>query len=50
MTISQLEKLLKKIREEHGDIRVTIDSMSHTFPPDLAVRNAGKEKVLVLNS
>lgn len=50
MTISDLIARLKEIRKQHGDIQVRIDSLSHTWTPDMAVRERAGEKVLVLNS
>lgn len=50
MKISELEEVLKRIREREGDLTVRVDSMSHSFSPDLAVRERNGQKILVLNS
>ncbi len=49
MKISELIKQLEVVQKNEGDIKVVIDSLSHAFPPDLAVRTRD-ERVLVLNS
>lgn len=50
MKISDLIQALERIKANNGDLPVRIDTISHTFPPDLAVRERGDGKVLVLNS
>lgn len=50
MKISQLIEQLKKLQEEHGDIPVRTESLSHIWPPDLRVKGTDKNKVLILNS
>lgn len=51
MTISQLVKELQEKQQEHGDIEVVCLTLTHAFPPDLAVRKGTDDrKRLVLNS
>jgi hypothetical protein len=58
MKISALIIKLESLKTQHGDIDVFCDSLSHSFPPDLAVRkrpfivgdDIQDRKVVVLNS
>lgn len=51
MKISELEALLARLREAHGDINVVWESLERRWSPDPAVRNtAAGEKIVVLNS
>lgn len=51
MKISELIEKLQKVKEEHGDINVYTQSLSH-WPPELDVRNCEKppeQRWLLLN-
>lgn len=51
MMIDDLLVILEQQKKDHGgEVRVTIDSLSHTWPPDSVIRVRHGEKVLVLNS
>lgn len=48
--INDLIRTLEDLCRKHGDIVVVCDTLTHSFPPDPAVRERGEKKVLVLNS
>ncbi len=51
MNTSELIRLLTESLEEHGDLDVFWESMTHLWPPDPAVRTtAGGTKILMLNT
>lgn len=50
MKISELIKKLEKLQKEHGDIEAKVQTLSHTWDPDITVRKyPGGERYLVLN-
>ncbi len=42
MKISQLIAALSKIKDEHGDLNVYTQSLSHVWDPELTLRKDGK--------
>lgn len=52
MRLSDLIKELSKLKEKHGDIEVLTQTLSHRWPPDLAVRKERGSDVeyVLLNS
>lgn len=49
MTISELIKKLKQLRERHGDIEVVCQTLTHKWPPDPVVRESGETKYILLD-
>lgn len=50
MKISKLIAELEKLKKKHGDIEAKVQTMTHTFDPDITVRTYPHgEKYLVLN-
>jgi hypothetical protein len=49
MTITELIAELQRLLELHGDLPCRVDTLSHTFPPDLVVRKRPSGQVLILN-
>lgn len=52
MKISELIEKLQKVKEEHGDLDVYTQSLSHMWSPSLDVRNREKppeQRWLLLN-
>ena len=50
MKISELVEKLKKLQEEHGDIKVVVQSLSHAWAPEPEVRPfSGKPEYVLLN-
>jgi hypothetical protein len=49
-TISELILELQGIMNEHGDLPVRCDTLTHSFRPDLVVRTRDGTKILILNS
>ena len=49
MKISELVKMLEKLKEKHGDLDVWTETLSHRWAPDPDVRNSGDRKFVVLN-
>ena len=50
MKISDLIKELKRLKDEHGDIRVVTQTLTHRWSPELTVRGEGDDKYILLNS
>jgi len=50
MKISELIKILEHYKKIEGDLSTCIDTLSHSFPPDVAVKERNGRKVLLLNS
>lgn len=50
MRITDLIAELERLKKAHGDIAVKVQTLSHTWPPDLTVRKYPHgEKYVVLN-
>lgn len=54
MTISELVQALEVLKQEHGDVPVRIDTLTHTWEPtpEIRVRGVGgeRQKVVILNA
>lgn len=53
MKISEFIEQLKKLQEEHGDIEVKTQTLSHTWAPEMTVQVTGPlpwNKYVLLNS
>lgn len=44
MKISELIEQLEKLKKEHGDIKVVVQSLSHAWAPEPEIRPHGSKK------
>jgi len=49
MKLSELIDSLIKLKDEHGDLPVRVDSLSHSWQPEPEVKTRAGEKVVILN-
>jgi hypothetical protein len=49
MKISELVKILEELKAEHGDVKVLIQSLSHTWPPEPEIKKADRTHYVLLN-
>lgn len=49
MTLDKLIETLRKLREQHGDVLVRVQSLTHLWEPEPVVKQSGEQVYVLLN-